>query len=94
MVVRMPQTSKHRLKWNSSAVAKLMAKNNIRTRHELAKRLPVGRATVYEAFDEDWSGYATDRMLALLAAHLSANIGPLVSPHQMGRKNGPKVRKS
>lgn len=65
-----------------------MSKNNIRTRHELARHLPIGRATVYESFDEDWSGYATDRMLALLAAHFGADIGPLVSAHPKGRKTG------
>jgi hypothetical protein len=89
----MPTPARYRLKWNPSAVSKLMAKNKIGTRHELAKRLPIGRATVYEAFAADWSGYATDRMLALLEAHLSADIGPLVTAHQTARKPGRTVRK-
>lgn len=71
-----------------------MLDNGIQTRHELAKRLPVGRATVYESFNADWSGNATDRMLALLAAHLSADIGPLVSASQAVRKTRPSGRKS
>lgn len=87
----MPNLSRHRLQWKPPAVAKLMSQNGIQTRHELAKRLPVGRATVYEAFDADWSGNATDRMLALLAAHLSADIGPLVTARHVVRKSGLSV---
>jgi len=71
-----------------------MRKNKIQTRHELAKRLPVGRATVYESFESDWSGYATDRMLALMAAHLGADIGLLVSANRVVRPTGQKDRKS
>ncbi len=71
-----------------------MSRNKIHTRHELAKRLPVGRATVYESFESDWSGYATDRMLALLAAHLGADIGNLVSAGRVVCKAGRPERKS
>lgn len=71
-----------------------MSRNKIHTRHELAKRLPVGRATVYESFESDWSGYATDGMLALLAAHLGADIGNLVSANRIVRKAGRPERKS
>jgi hypothetical protein len=71
-----------------------MAKNKIGTRHELAKRLPVGRATVYEAFNADWSGYATDRMMALLETYLQADLGKLASSRQTDCKPRPSGRRS
>lgn len=57
-----------------------MRKNNIGNRNQLAARLTAARATVYESFDEDWSGYATDSMIAQLITHLGVDFGGFIKP--------------
>jgi hypothetical protein len=71
-----------------------MQDNNIRSRHHLAQVLPVGRATVYASFNEDWSGNATETMMAELSALLSLNFGTLVRSDVIERKTRRSVKKA
>lgn len=82
----MPRKPKPRLRWNPEQTLKLFHANGIDTRHELAKALSVSRSTVYAAFDDTWSGYATENMLAQLHAHFGADIGQLVLTNRSVRK--------
>jgi hypothetical protein len=70
-----------------------MADNNIGSRHALSERLDVTRSTVYEAFDENWAGRATDKMIAQLMVHLGADFGELIAKPVNGRKTGRKGTK-
>jgi len=90
----MPRSPRLRLQWNPTTVAKLMADNGIGSRHGLSERLDVTRSTVYDAFDADWSGRATDKMIAQLMVHLGADFGDLIAKPKSGRKPGQKAAKS
>ena len=76
------------LSWKSESVAKYMADNGIRNRHELAERLEeafgIGRATVYRMFTEDWRGRASAEFLAAISRLLRVPLGKLVTDPSEG----------
>ena len=87
--------SKHELRWRPEVVRKVMAANNIHGRADLANRLPLGRTTIYQAFDSDWSGTATHTVLAHIAGEFGVSIADLVvDPGKYQRRNTRKVLKS
>jgi transcriptional regulator with XRE-family HTH domain len=55
-----------------------MARNAITNRTQLAKRLGLPTSRVTEAFNEDWSGRATIRLLYRLRREFGVDIGLLV----------------
>ncbi|ASR86326.1 Cro protein [Mycobacterium phage Amohnition] len=70
-------TTKHFLRWRPENVAKILGDNGIRDRNQLAKAIPVGRATIYSAFGPDWSGVATHSVLAAVAGAFGVSIADL-----------------
>lgn len=55
-----------------------MARNAIANRTQLAKRLGLPTSRVTEAFNEDWSGRATIKLLYRLRREFGIDIGLLV----------------
>ena len=77
---------KHQLAWIPENVEKILRRNGIRDRNQLAKALRVGRTTVYSAFGPDWSGVATHSVLAAVAGTFGVSIAELaehVEPQQV-----------
>ncbi|WNM74132.1 Cro protein [Mycobacterium Phage Nergal] len=72
-------TAKHELCWIPENVSKVMARNGIPDRAALAKRVGLGRTTVYSAFRADWSGVATHTVLAHIAGEFGVSITRLVT---------------
>lgn len=58
---------RHRLRWIPHSVSNLMHDNGINNPGELSPIIKIGRTTLYRAFDENWSGYATTDVLAAIA---------------------------
>ncbi|AXC35789.1 transcriptional repressor [Mycobacterium phage Beezoo] len=73
------QTTTHQLRWRRDNVAKRMRRNNIQDRATLAKRINVGRTTIYSTFRADWSGVATHTVLAQIVGELGGSLSELVS---------------
>jgi hypothetical protein len=65
--------------WIPHVIANVMSRNGIRSRTQLAKRLGVYTSVVTEAFDEDWSGRATIKLLWRLRREFGVDIGLLVA---------------
>ncbi|OHU72281.1 hypothetical protein BKG86_16995 [Mycobacteroides chelonae] len=68
----------YELRWISRSVENIMSRNGIHNRSELAKRTGLKRSTVYEAFDEDWAGVATHRVLSQIAGQFRVPLSVLV----------------
>ena len=66
------------LEWDADRVAVQMDSHNIRNRSQLAKTLGVGRATVGEAFDEQWGGRATAYLIAVMCSYFGVRMSDLV----------------
>ncbi|QFG11467.1 transcriptional repressor [Mycobacterium phage Ekdilam] len=69
--------NKHSLRWRPENVAKILGDNGIRDRNQLSATIRVGRSTVYQAFDADWSGSATHSVLAAIAGAFDVSIADL-----------------
>lgn len=68
------------LRWKQEATAKFMSAHGIRDRASLARRLPgIGETTVYRAFDGDWGGLVSIRMLAALSRVFDVPVSQLVA---------------
>lgn len=67
-----------RLVWNGPYIRKLMLSNGIRNRQELAQYTKVPQSTVYAAFDQDWAGEATAKMLAVIASSFGTKLDLIV----------------
>ncbi|OBG87452.1 hypothetical protein A5699_01540 [Mycobacterium sp. E802] len=72
-------TTTYQIRWIPQAVENLLHNHDIQTRNELAKVLGVGRSTVYDAFDDDWSGNASIKVLAAMAGHFRVPLARLVT---------------
>lgn len=55
-----------------------MRRNGISTRDQLAKTLPVGRSTIYRAFDAEWAGTALPTVLIALKTRFQLSIDRLI----------------
>lgn len=69
---------KHELNWIPENVAKIMRRNKINNRTDLAIATGLGRSTIYKAFNEDWSGTATHTVLAHIAGQFKVSLTHLV----------------
>lgn len=72
------------LTWNAEAVADLCFRNGIRSRGQLARRIDLGRSTIYDSFSKHWEGTATAPVLAQMAGVFGVPLGFLVC--EPGRK--------
>lgn len=68
----------HTLRWIPESVSNLMHNNGIRDRQELAAATGLSRATIYRAFNNDWSGTATGTVLAEIAGQFRVPLAHLV----------------
>lgn len=73
------------------SVANVLHANGIQDRAGLANALKMPPSTVYRVFDSDWSGRATDTMLAALAETFNVPMSRLVAEPAANRL-GPKRR--
>lgn len=64
--------------WNQPVIAKILKRNRIETRYQLAQQFGLSRATVGRTFNDDWSGEATIPMLAVLSSALGVHPGRLI----------------
>jgi hypothetical protein len=77
-LVRVEADVTDELRWNTPSVVKLLHSKNIRSRGELARRIGVSRSVVNAAFDEDWRGRATSRLIARLACFFEVLVDQLI----------------
>jgi hypothetical protein len=59
-------------------VSNLLHQYGIQSRADLAKATPLGKSTIYAAFNADWSGMATGNVLAQLAGQFGVPMSILV----------------
>jgi hypothetical protein len=71
----MPNNS---LRWNPEAVAKIMARNGIRHRKALARRIERPVSSVLRTFDADWDGDATGPIVVAIVKNLGVPLQKLL----------------
>ncbi|QAU05033.1 hypothetical protein Henu3_gp44 [Mycobacterium phage Henu3] len=76
--VAMPGPQTYELRWKPDAISKLLRRNKIHDRAELAEAIGISRATAYNLFNADWSGKVTTVVLAQLVGCLGANPATIV----------------
>ncbi|QBI96026.1 Cro protein [Mycobacterium phage MissDaisy] len=82
----MPGPQTYELRWRPEAIAKLLRRNKITDRAELAEAIGISRATAYNLFNADWSGKVTTVVLAQLVGCLGANPSVIVETVKASRK--------
>lgn len=75
------------------SVANILHANGIQDRSGLAKALDMPPSTVYRAFNSNWSGRASDTMLAALAETFNVPMSRLVVEPAAARLD-PKRRRA
>jgi hypothetical protein len=67
-----------RFQWNAKRIAKIARDKNIQDRTQMSEALGLGRTTVYQAFNDDWSGVATMSVLCRMSDTFRVHSSDLV----------------
>ncbi|AID58888.1 HTH binding protein [Mycobacterium phage Gaia] len=87
-------------RWSTENVSKIMQHNGIHSPADLAKAIPISRATLYRAFGTNWSGRATERLVEAIAvrfrvpSYLLVKESPCSAPQPTKRPESGKRNRS